>query len=728
MRHLYAVAFLVLSIVASLSMGAGASASFTANVSVFCPYNVVVNLLPNYPITGNVASSFSVQSLSSECTSPPTSGFITIINNNNDKIAFQNSITVNEINSVLTNYDFQFPTSNLTNTIYNAKVNLTSTSYTNSSSPTFAALNPPRLVISNFSVSPSSPSKGSAVSFFADISNEGQYATANIPFNLTVSGPAAGGLNVVLPALSPFQEENVIIQLSGLTGQSGTYSATAAANTLFNGIVIRAVNQSASYTVPGGGGGGGGGSSNSTPTGPPAGPSIVQMPQLTVVSAPLFTSLVAGTSAIYSMSFQSSSTSPELIAFNIGAISFQGATFAPAVSESAVPKAFAKPADASGNPAPPYVLAPVAGSRPTVLASASPYSGLVTLSTKSLVLGPGQSSTINLFFNAPANATPGTYVIALNVSVTAANRTTSQLQYVTFNIFSSSTTNPSILNQVTLTNNTHTASGVIKITSPYNTTTSNFTLQTLLPIGVAFNASQIIAYGAPSTITVKGGYYVITWNIGYLPVGQQIYAYYSINNPQNQQLLQRVHNVFVAPQAVSPQNLLKVLNINIPTYYTNYTNNIAVTALYTGTTQTQVTFTLNGPPGIQISDSSQIILANPNQLLAATFKVTSSMTPGTNLLSLTITQGNSTLTYSIPVVVLPQQAPSTTSVQPIHGAAFNISRSDIEIGGGVAVVLVLAYVLIRIGERGISRPRYSKDRSEQLIRIREQIKRSDQIE
>jgi len=723
MRHLYAVAFLVLSIAASLSIGAGASASFTANVSVFCPYNVMVNLLPNYPILGNVAATFTLQSLSSACVTPPTNGFLTIINTTNNKIAFQSPITVNVINSVLTSYSFQFPTSNLSNTVYRAKVNITSLSYTNSSSSTFVALDPPILSITNFSASPTNPSRGSTVSFFADISNRGQYATSNIPFNLTISGSISAATNVVLPALSPYQQENVIIQLSGVTPQVGGYIATAAANTVFNGITIRAINRTTSYTVPGGGGGGGGGSGATTPT-PPPGPSITQMPQLSVVSAPLYTSLVAGTSAIYSMGFQSSSSSPELVAFSIGNIAFQGATFAPAPAAATSPSGPVALAIPSGSPNGAGLSALRQIPR---FAATSPYSGLVTLSTKSLVLGPGQSSTISIVFTAPSNSSAGTYVVPLNVTVTAANRTTSQVQYLTFNIFNSSTSNPSILNQVTLTNNTHTASGVIKITSPYNTTASNFTLETLLPLGVATSASQIIAYGAPSNITVRGGYYVITWSIGYLPVGQQIYAYYSINNPQNQQLLQRVHNVFVAPQAPAPQNLLKVLNINIPTYYTNDTNNIQVMALYTGTTQAQVTFTLTGPPGVSISDSSQTISANPNQLLDANFKVTSPMTPGTSLLTLAINQGNSTLAYSIPVVVLPPQASSTTSPQS-QQTSISISPRDMEIGAGIAAALALGYFVIKIGEKEWGRPKYNKDRSEQMIRIKEQIKRSDQNE
>ncbi|MDE1833558.1 MAG: hypothetical protein KGH58_04020 [Candidatus Micrarchaeota archaeon] len=712
MRHVYEVAFLALSIVAALSMGASSSASFTANITVFCPYNILVSVQPSYAIIGNVAASFSVQSLSSACTNPSATGFLTIINNANNKVAYQNAITVNEINTVLTSYDFQFPTSNLTNTVYKAKVNLTSASYTNSSSPTFQALNPPTLLITNFSASPGSPSKGSDVTFFADITNGGQYATSNIPVNLIVSGPAASTTNVVLPALSPYQEENVVILLSGVTPSSGTYQATMAANTIFNGVNIVSNTASLSYTVPGGGGGGGGG--GTTPTGPGPGPTIVQMPQLTVVSAPLFTSLAPGTSAIYSMTFQSSSTSSELVTFGVGHVSFEGTTLAP-VSGSGDPRAQQRMPVT-------FAAQNVSGSPPSF------YNGLVTLSTKSLVLGPGQSSTINLFFNAPANATPGTYVIPLNVSITAANVTHSQVQYLTFTIAPQSAQGTSILNQITLLNNTNTASGVIKVTSPYNNTRSNLTLQTLIPVGVAVNASQIVAFGAPATITVRDQYYVITWNIGVIPPGQQIYAYYTITRPQNQQLLQKINNIFVAPQAPAPQNLLKVLDINIPTYYTNTTDQIEADVLYTGTAPGQVSFSLTGPPGVVISDSYQSVSVGPNQQLAARFDVTAPSTPGTSLLSMVISQGNTTLSYSIPLIVLPQQAQTTAPSQQLPPLPISISMRDVAIGVGAVVVVALAYVAVRIGRQGLGRPRYKKDRSEQLIRIREQIKRSDQVE
>ncbi|MDE1810617.1 MAG: hypothetical protein KGH66_01065 [Candidatus Micrarchaeota archaeon] len=707
MHRAYAAALLALSMLATLAIGQSATATFTANVNVFCPYNILINTQASYPILGNVASTFTVQGLSSFCSDPSATGQLQIIDNANSAVAYSNEVDVGPINTVATTYNFQFPTSELVNAVYNAQISLTSGPYTNSITSSFQMLNAPSLDITGFS-GDSSPSKGALQTFTASITNNGQYATSPITVDLSVSGPESATSNTVVSALSPYQTENVIFQLSGVTDFSGSYTASIVANTIFNSVEISSNTETFGYSVPGNTGGGSGPTSSPTPTGP----SIVQLPQLSIISAPIFTSLTTGSSAVYSMTFQSTSQSTEIVNFSVGNVNFGAASFSPVLHPSTATSGIRKQQS--------FVQ---------LAAAAAQDPALVTLSTKSLVLGPGQQSTINLFFNAPQNLTPGTYVVPLNITVSAANKTNSQVQFLTFSVQSNSGQYPNIQPQVSLTNNTHTASGVIKITSPYNSSTSNFTLQTRIPLGVATSASQITAYGAPATVTSNGAYYVITWNIGYLPVGQQIYAYYTIENPQNQALLQRVNTVFVVPQAPAPQSVLRVLNINIPTFYTNYTNEIAASVLYTGITQSQITFVLTGPPGTLISGSTQQISASSNQQVSARFKVTTPSTPGTELLGLTISQGNSTQSYSLPVVVLPAAAASPASAGQHPGISINVQMKDIAIAAGAAAALaLLVYAAVYIRSQGPGRPRYRKDRSEQLIRIREQIKRSDQVE
>lgn len=323
------------------------------------------------------------------------------------------------------------------------------------------------------------------------------------------------------------------------------------------------------------------------------------------------------------------------------------------------------------------------------------YQNLLALSTNRTYLYANQNASIELTFQSQQNATPGTYNIPIDVISNTANGLKSELTtYVTFVIQNKTVNKPSYSSQIDILNYTlnysNIASGIIKINSPGNSSLSNISLRTTMPLSVANSISQIVAYGLNNNKTIENGNYIINWYISYIPSGQSIYAYYTINKPSNQSSLKHIQDEFVPLPPNQKQSILRLVNIVIPTFYTDSTNHMSIYVLYKGVVTQRVLFSLMAPSGTTIYNGTQIVNASPNQILNRSFVIATGNTLGTLILNLSVSTAGGNLTYTLPINILP----STTSTSTIPQKQINHTPNEIETIGIILIIIALALILL----------------------------------
>ncbi|MDE1825399.1 MAG: hypothetical protein KGH61_03425 [Candidatus Micrarchaeota archaeon] len=666
------VGILVFTLLLALSLNtllASSTTNLVASITVPCPFALTFNTLPTYTLfPGNILMNFTIFSQGG-CTIPPPSGNLIIMRKDNNDIVLNQQLTTNTVTSTPKFYDVTFNNSVLTNTTYTATVKFSEFTATNSVSNDFTAINPQKLVISSITA-PSSLTPGEVLNLEIVTKNTGQLASGASTLYVNISGPQPFSASFPETSLSPGQNSSYLISVSNASSEAGTYTATAHQAYLLNGANAISNTASTTYLVksnapsgPGSAQGGGAVSKSTTP--------ITPLPALSLTSVPLYTSISSGTPSLALIGVENTGTAPESITFSI-------------------PKE---------------------------------YSGFLSLSSTSLNLDPKQSVSMQMFVNPNTTIPTGTYIVPVTIKLDSAGTTANQTEYFTFNLYAPQNRSVVVVNQLSLLNYTQMARGVIQISNPTKNTAHNLTLQTLIPLALAKNISDIQTSGFPTTITDPPGFYTINWKIGELGAGAVTFAYYTISNPQSQGLLQRIQNVLASPSQPSPSSILKVVNIAFPTFYTNSSNNIQVYSLFTGTQEQQVHYTMTSPSAIQIRNATQAINASPNQLLGPSFQIQTSAQPGTYLLSLYISTQGFNATYSLPLIVLANPSESTTSSRQFP---INLRLSNAGIGAIAAVVAIIAIAIAAfLLNSYMQKPRYRRETSEQLVRLREQIKRSE---
>ena len=324
------------------------------------------------------------------------------------------------------------------------------------------------------------------------------------------------------------------------------------------------------------------------------------------------------------------------------------------------------------------------------ISAPSGFSKFVNVSSSNLLLSQGQSVSVPILLTAPKGASPGTYIIPIEISTNTNGQTASQTEYITATIVQNSTSEPIVLNQISLTNNTNEISGVVEMTAPPNQSIQDFDVRTYLPIHIAKNISDISAVGITNNISIVNNNYVIDWKVYSLPAGESVSGYYTIRNLQNQSLIQYSQTLFVLPSKSTPSQVLKILSVNIPPVYNGSTGTITVEALYTGTKYGPVSFTLGGPTISRVINASQYINATPNSNIVVYFGVKPSLT-GTLPLSLYASAEGYNITYPVPVLVLPVNAQSANKTAAGLSA---ISIPKLPYATGILIVVVIAVIAI----------------------------------
>ncbi len=664
------VLLLSLSSLAWLAFASTAQNNVTASVSVICPFALKYNVLPTYTRGTNVVMNYSVWT-PSQCTINGLSGkFILKYKPTGNTVLAQNEV-VNSVTQVSGNTLYYITVSNtLPMQLGNYTANLTFNNfmYTNSSVKTYDLIAPANVQVSNFTSAPSGTvTQNAAITFHSTLFDNGSLAATNVIVYINITGPSNTLITQSVPSMSPLTYQYMAISSGSVTGTSGTYTAKEYATFVSNTVVETSNNVTLQYTVVAP-------SPSSPPSSsgpPPSTPPVVPVPGLSITTVPLLMVLVSGQQYAAYLGLQNTATNTEVINVSV-------------------------PSD---------------------------YSNLLQLSTNSLSLPSGQAANIGLLFSS-AGVPAGTYIIPLTVSAGISGaKPASQTEYLTFTVMMpSSASSPTLTNEFTLTNSTTAATGIITIRSPSNASLDNATASLFVPLDAVANGGHIIAYGLPSKVVSVQGGFMLYWTVPYLPPGQVVYAYYSISKVLSQVTLMQARTSMVLQSAPAAQSILKVVNIELPTFYTNTTNEIDVYSLYTGTAQQPVSFILSGPSDLTVYNSAQTTNATPNQLLFTKFLIGPVPMSETLLFTLYVATGGANYSYSLPVLVVPRQLFSATTISP--APAFPLGTANlVEIGGTVLFLILVILSLIAI-RRSLGKPHYDKDRAEHLVRMREQIRRS----
>ncbi len=668
----------------------GSGATVQANVVVACPFSLSENALSVYNIGNSITLNYTIFT-QAQCTINALQGTFVLQYSGNNVQVLSDPLFSTAIQSPVL---YSLPAVNtltLSPGSYRAIVNFTAFGASNESVQNLLLVSPVDITLSEFAVNPSQASVGLPLTFTMNLVNDGQLASGTIGLNIIINGPQYFDFGVSASALSPSQNELVSFTVNNATGVAGSYTVSAYA-TFASGNAVRQSNtENIFYYV-------------TAPVTPPAPPStvtqpIASVPQLTLSQVPAYSSLSIGSSILSGMNLLNIIGVPETVTLSI-------------------PKQFDK---------------------------------MFTLAAHSVYLLPNESLQVQMSFNSNGTNQTGVFVIPVNISVSTLNgATVSGTQYLTY-VVQRSNFGVSLYNQIQLSQSSATVT--TSMVGARTRSFTNATLVTTLPGAVVSNASQVKTYGLPAVVTTFNGtnlsmagaephagklnpflppsmgdrpsYTVIRWLIPYLPEGKTITMAYTITHPLNVGLLTSIQNLLVAQAPVASSSILRVVDIQAPTFYQNSSNKVTVGVLYTGTALQPVKFTLSTSGVASIVNPVQVVNASPNQLIQRNFYINTGNETGTLLFNLYIDSANASVNYTLPVIVLQKSGTSlatTTVPQTVSSLPMVLIIRYLPWVAGLAIVCIAA-LMIRRSRRG---PRYSVDRAKELIRIREQIKRSDE--
>ena len=644
----------------------------TANVTVSCPYGLQLSTLPVYPRTGIIHANYTVKALST-CSISNVVGYFSLTKNGITILNYSqsiNQITQNSLTNQISVNSLAIPAGN-----YTAEVYLRKGGSENSSSVDFELLPPANLSIISLTAGPANLS--APISLYSAIKNSGYYAANLINLNLHLTGPVSYNIIRTINPLSPGQNENTTITLYNATTTPGTYTVSENLTYSSDGINISSPSKITTYIVLPIPKRSGGNPVPATSAGSVSNlannPSISPISGVFIVSAPLYVSTSYGSSIISLLGLKS-----------------------------------------------------IHGNYTVSMSVPDNFSKMLLLSTSQLTLQKGSTQYAQLVFNS-TSAKPGTYTIPLKITYVSSTgqvrNTTDYLDFVSYSANTRSSLPVSVSEQVQIINSSSSAQATIDIASTSGRVIRNATLYTYLPLSIG-NISQISAYGLPNNITASKNSYLIKWDVPALYPNQSVYAYYNIKKPASQVSLSYIQNTFSSPSNTNQSGMLKIISIYISNIYQNSNGTVAVTALYTGTSEQQVRFTLSGTQNMSIANPVAYINATPNELITHTFKIADDNYTGTVITALSVSTPGAAYNRSIEIEML--QTPATVVSKQLSGyplITFALSYRQWIFAGVIAIVLAVIIIFaIRSAKAARFRPGDSRAR---IIRLREHIKRTE---
>ena len=661
---------ILMCILAAMSYASSGS-SVAAYVTVGCPFSVQMHTLPIYPQGSVITVNYTIKTIA-QCSISNLNGYFLLAESGNNEL--NTSQSVSTVSQTPSTYPININTNTLSTGNYTAEIYFKNSGFSNSSSSNFKLLPPANLVITSLATGPANLT--SPIYIYLTVNNSGYYAANSIKLNLSVTGPESSSITQSLSSLSPAQSENTVIIIDNVTSLPGKYYVDANVTYSSNNALVK-TSDSTTYVVKG--------RSSSVGPAPTTSGGVVSqigksqlvssIPNVNIVSSPLYISTTSGQTVMSILGFQGS----------------------------------------------------VSGNTTVLMQVPKEYSDILSLSADSMRLSENETQYVQMMFN-PVSISPGTYLIPLNITEIAPNgNSANKTEYFEFVSYSQKTLSASLpvllSQQVQIVNSSSAAQTTITITSLNNATVTNATLYTSIPLSVG-NISQISAYGLPNNITATNLGYTIKWSIPLLLPNEPIYAYYNIKKPDNQLSLSHIQNIFNAPSTATKSSILDVIGIKAPILYQNSSGVIEMSALYTGTSDSQIKCALSNIQDITVPNPVLYVNATPNELVNCDFNIMAKNITGTLPLMLTIYVQGFEYNESVPVVILPSQIKSVSSYSSNYPilSFLGTYRSELISGGIIALIIVAILIAIRTIS---SLPRDDEHTRNRMIRIRDQIRRSE---
>lgn len=344
------------------------------------------------------------------------------------------------------------------------------------------------------------------------------------------------------------------------------------------------------------------------------------------------------------------------------------------------------------------------------MSTSSALSKILTFSSSSLYMSQGQGLASSMLFNPGTQPYETTYLVPLNITGLQSGTRKSMGTYMQFTVLNNTEGATAVSEEVTLQNDSSSATGVLDVHSPSGHYLYNSGLELMIPEAAAGNVSDISAYGAPANISKSGGWYDIRWSTGDIQSGQNVYLYYSVDRLAGAVPLADSELLFYSTTRPNPQRIFSVYSTSIPTLYTDSAGQLEVKMLYTGTNTGTAVLYLPSLPGISVRNSTQVVRVSPNEQLEDYFGMTSGNFTGTVILKLYVTEDGINSTYYLPVQVL--QNPNA-QLAAISGYAYEFKYI------AFAIILALIVALVVYSRMKRKRPReYNEGKAKELKLIR----------
>ncbi len=670
-RQAMIISLMALVILPSYGISGPISSSLSANATVICPFTVTAkpsHANYTYLKPQGINITYTVGT-TVDCSIASMQGYLNLSTEGNTAVFKSYPLNITSVSNTAKLSSFPLNSSALPTGRINVNVSFSTFHFYNYSDTYFELLSPANMLIANFSAT--SVSTGSPEQFTLGLSNKANFSAENVFIHINVTGPHNFSLEYAIGNFTPYPTSKVYqFVAANLTSLQGSYKASAYLSYESSGKNYTSPYFNISYSVS---------APPSHHVAPPKIHIIPQIPNVDIISMPLYIGLVPNATYTELIGVKNSGNATEVL--NISLPSY--------------------------------------------------FSSLFLLSASSISLLPGQSAYIEVSPTLSALKSPGIYDVPVNLSASINNKTVSKSQIVSYIIYSNSS-KPDIGYSVISTNNTRNATATVSIRNPSNKSVSGMVAHTFIPSLLVSNASDVLAFGLPSSITYSNGEYEITWQLPSMPPHGTIYGYIRLINLSNPYLLYNIQNSLLSPVYTQP-NLLSIISYSAPALEVNQSGNITINLLYTGPTITNISTLLTGPPMLNITGPSNNKKAGlpfytatiyPGELLRDNFTVKSSKSGTiTTTFFASIPGENASSNIQLLVIPIPSTPPAPklngiAAIQSlIHGALasypFLLYLIPLII---ILLLLTYAYLFYR------TRPKYRKGREIALRTLQEKIK------
>ncbi len=633
----------------------------TANVIVSCPFKA--RLVPSslYPKIGNIIINYTIVSTAS-CNATGLQGYADFYNPSDSANTVRINISTSSAENLAV-HPLSFNSFLLKSGTETGYILIKNpaTNSTSNYTVTFKIEGSANISINRLSVP--SVYKGSPVYFYIDLINNGGYSASNLTAHWKITGPANYSAQIPIgPMAGQGSTENISSEHNNISAMPGNYRLTLYISYNSIGITKRTANYNVSYSILQ--------NSGTAPTIIPLPTTPASKPSVEVQSAPVYILSNNGEPLISDLRIKNTGNSTEQINISI-----------PNSARS-----------------------------------------FLSISSGNISLSPKGSASVHLAFS-PHNIS-GSKIIPINLTVSSGGLSNRQSEFIMYQVQNSSASRIRITTQVNLLNGTNEAYGIIEITAPNSTPINNSNIETYLPYSLASNTSQINAYGLPNSVNGSNGNFSIRWHIPYLQKGQKIYAYFTVMRPGNIQSVGALANLVF--QSAAPQSaVLKIISVSAPLAHPNSTITIKVLALYTGTSAQNIDFEYTASSNTTVLNSSQRVLAAPDNLIHVSFIESIGNQTGTLQNFLQVSTNGSVQGASVPLFVTPAAPPSSVPTTVVEGNTlgqfgFRNTKSIIYIIGTLLIIAVISISVKKIEMRMAARRHVGE-----LASIKERIKRGD---